>query len=260
MAFDQIATSVSIISTGLKSYQAISLTNFDTSAESVIAAGSAVEIANAFFLADSDDTPQASTWTAITTANTAYITLTPSGTAGSQIVTSKYSETAPVWSDSKQGWYLTAGSVIRYIGGVTKGSATQYNDAFVLFRRQDAAAIDVVFPNDVNITNDINVIGNIETHRTINVGPLGGNHLFANDITEGSAFTIIAGQFDIGDAVLVTGGIGITSGSTMIVSYATKTSSVNLSFFGLIAETGQWAQAAFGDGSGTVVQGISISW
>lgn len=141
MAGSQIATSVSILNS-LLGFQAMSLTNFDTSVESVIAAGSKVEIGSAFFTFSSDDTPQATTWTAITTANTAYITLTPSGTAGSQIVTSKYSDTAPVWSDSKQGWYLTAGSVIRYIGGVTKTSATQYDDAFVLgaIQQRDVAA------------------------------------------------------------------------------------------------------------------------
>ncbi len=138
MAGSQISTSVTIINS-LLGFQAMSLTNFDTSAESVIAAGSKVEIASAFFTFSSDDTPQATTWTAITTANTAYITLTPSGTAGSQIVTSKYSDTAPTWSDSKQGWYTSAASVVRYIGGVIKGSATQYDDAFVMDNTQFAA-------------------------------------------------------------------------------------------------------------------------
>lgn len=132
MAFSQIATSVSVISSGLKGYQSISLTNFTTSAESIIAAGSAVEIANAFFLAGTTLTPNATSWTAITTANTAYITLTPSGSAGSQTIAAAYSETAPTWSTSKQGWYTTAASVTRYIGGVTKGSATKYDDAFLL--------------------------------------------------------------------------------------------------------------------------------
>ena len=132
MAMAQIATSVSVISSGLKGYQAVSLTNFATSAQSVIASGSALEIANAFFLASSDTTPQASTWTAISTAATAYIKCLPSGTAGSQVITAQYSSTAPTWSDSKQGWYASAASVTRYIGGVTKTSATQYNAAFIL--------------------------------------------------------------------------------------------------------------------------------
>lgn len=151
MAFDQISTSVSIISSGLKGYQAVSLTNFGTSAESVIAAGSAVEITNAFFLASGDITPQASTWTAITTTNTAYITLTPSGSTGSQILTAKYNDTEPVWNDQKQGWYVSSGSVIRYIGGVVKNSDTKYDDAFLLESRQGELASAVMEIGDWNM-------------------------------------------------------------------------------------------------------------
>ena len=259
MSGQQISTSVTILNS-LLGFQAVSLTNFETSAESVIAAGSKVEIASGFFTFASDDQPQASTWTAISTGSTAYITLTPSGTAGAQIVTSKYSSVVPVWSDSKQGWYLSAASTIRYVAGVTKGSATQYNAPFTMVANQERTIDSMVLRQDLTVGNDINLTGNIETHRTINVGSVGGNHLFANDMTEATVFTTIAGQFDIGDAVLVTGGIGITSGSTMIVAYANKISGINLSFFGLIVETGQWSQASFGSASGTVVHGISISW
>jgi len=135
MSGSQIQTSVTILNS-LLGFQAISLTNFDSSAESVIAAGSKVEIAGAFFTFDSDETPQASTWTAISTGSTAYITCTPSGTAGSQIVTVKYSDTAPTWDDAKQGWYLSSGSTIRYVGGVYKEGATQYDSAFILDERK----------------------------------------------------------------------------------------------------------------------------
>ena len=131
MAGSQISTSVTIISS-LLGFQAVSLTALATSAQSLIAAGSKVEIASAFFTFGSNETPQASTWSAISTAATAYITLTPSGAAGSQTCLAQYSSTAPTWSTSKQGWYASAASVTRYIGGVTKGSATSYNDAFVI--------------------------------------------------------------------------------------------------------------------------------
>lgn len=138
MAGAQIATSLTIVNNML-GFQAISLTNFATSAQSLIAAGSKVEVGGSFFTFAGNDTPQASTFTAITTGETAYITLTPSGSAGSQILTSMYSDTAPEWSDSKQGWYLTAASVIRYIGGVYKESATQYERAFLLTAEQNQA-------------------------------------------------------------------------------------------------------------------------
>ena len=97
----QISTSVSIISS-LLGFQALSLSNMNTSAATVITAGSKVEIKSAFFNFSTDLTPNASSWTAIATANTAYLTLLPSGTAGSQIVSASWSVTAPVWSDSAQ--------------------------------------------------------------------------------------------------------------------------------------------------------------
>ena len=132
MAGSQISTSVTIINS-LLGFQAISLTNLHDTTATAIAEGSKVEIASAFFTFGSDETPQASTWTAIATGETAYITLTPSGTAGSQVVTAKWSATDPEWSDSKQGWYLTAGSTIRYVAGCTKGAtAASYLSKFVM--------------------------------------------------------------------------------------------------------------------------------
>jgi hypothetical protein len=131
MAGSQVTTSVSIIQ-ALNGWQALSLGTMDTSAASFITAGSRVEIASAFFLFATDDTPQATTWTAITTGQTAYISLTPSGTAGSQVVTSKWTDAAPVWSDSKQAWYASAGSSTRIIGGCYKSGATSYNGKFVM--------------------------------------------------------------------------------------------------------------------------------
>ena len=131
MAGSQISTSVTIVNS-LLGFQAVSLTEFGTSAQSLIAAGSKVEIAGAFFTFAGDDTPQASTWTAIGTGNTAYITLTPSGTAGSQIVTSMYSAADPTWRDDLQGWYGSAASGVRYVGGVYKAGATSYEQAFIL--------------------------------------------------------------------------------------------------------------------------------
>jgi hypothetical protein len=119
----QIPTSVTRLESML-GYQAVSLTNFDSSALSAIAAGSKVEIAGAFFTFMVDETIEASTWTSIVTGNTAYIALIPAGTAGSQTVTASYTATAPVWSTSKQGWYASAGSSTRVIGRVYKAEAT----------------------------------------------------------------------------------------------------------------------------------------
>lgn len=123
----QIQTSVTIISS-LLGFQAISLTDVTTSSASSIAAGSKVEIAGAFFHFATDCAPNASSWTAITTGTTAYLSLTPSGSAGTQIVSASYIVGPPVWSTSKQGWYASAGSVDRVIGSAYKVGPTSYQN------------------------------------------------------------------------------------------------------------------------------------
>jgi hypothetical protein len=130
MAGSQIATSVTILNS-LHGFQALSLTEYTTSAASAIAAGSVVEIAGAFFTFPSDEAINASSWTAITTATTAYIQLTPSGTAGSQIVSASYTSTASVWRDDMQGWYASVGSNIRVVGSVYKAGTTSYGPKYL---------------------------------------------------------------------------------------------------------------------------------
>lgn len=125
MAFLQIVTSVTIINSGLIGYSGISLTNFTTSAASNIASGSGIEIAGAFFKADADVIPNASSWTVITTATTTYLGLTPSGTAGSMLLTASWLNYAPTWSTSKQGWYASTSSNIRVVASAYKEGATR---------------------------------------------------------------------------------------------------------------------------------------
>jgi hypothetical protein len=115
----QIATSVTILNS-LKGFMALSLTNFTTSSASAIAQGSIVEVVGAYFNFSTDETINASSWTAISTGSTAYIALTPSGTAGSMIVTAAWQSTVPVWDTSKQGWYVSAASNIRVVASAYK--------------------------------------------------------------------------------------------------------------------------------------------
>jgi hypothetical protein len=125
--FNQIATSVTILQAGLIGYQGISLTDINSSSASLIASGSAIEIGGANFLASSDITPNASSFTVIVTGYSAYIGLVASGTAGSMILTASYyaaTTYTPYWSTSKQGWYSSSASLIRFIGGCTKINIT----------------------------------------------------------------------------------------------------------------------------------------
>ena len=131
MSTQQIATSVSILNS-LKGFQALTLSNPKTSAATVITDGGIVEIVGAFFRFTVDETPQASTWAAVATGATAYLTLLPTGGAGVQTLVTRWTDTAPEWNDTRQGWYTSAGSTIRHIGGCHKGGAASYQNKFIL--------------------------------------------------------------------------------------------------------------------------------
>jgi len=131
----QIVTSVTIINS-LLGYNGVSLTDYSTSALTTIAAGSKLEIGGAFFHWATAETPVASSWTAIATASTAYLKCTPSGSAGTQISTARWTADVPVWSTSKQGWYASAASVARVVASAYKTSATQQDKKRLLLGKQ----------------------------------------------------------------------------------------------------------------------------
>src|SRR3990167_1960681 len=103
-------------------YHAISLTNFDTDAAPDIAAGSKAEIGGALY--NFSGTTSISNFSAIATAASPYIYLTPAGTA----VTAAGTVGVLGESDSKQGWYSWAA---RAIGLLTKASTAGYADKAV---------------------------------------------------------------------------------------------------------------------------------
>jgi hypothetical protein len=84
-----------------KGQHQVSLTNYDTTAESQVAAGSVIEIGGALYTFDSNESITGSP-----SDGTVYIMAVPAGDS----VTCAYTNTAPTWSDSKQGWYGTGGT------------------------------------------------------------------------------------------------------------------------------------------------------
>jgi len=95
-----------------KGQHQVSLTNYNTTAESQVAAGSVIEIGGALYNFDSNELITGSP-----SDGTVYIMAVPSG----DIVTCAYTNTAPTWSDSKQGWYGTGATVNnRYLEFVMK--------------------------------------------------------------------------------------------------------------------------------------------
>jgi len=85
-----------------KGQHQVSLTNYSTTAESQVAAGSVIEIGGALYKFDSNESI-----TGTPSDGTVYIMAVPAGDS----VTCAYTNTAPTWSDSKQGWYGTGATV-----------------------------------------------------------------------------------------------------------------------------------------------------
>ena len=139
MAASQISTSVTIINS-LLGFQAISINGLQANTALSITAGSKVEVASAFYNFTTDTTPNASSWTAVTTGNNAYVILTPSGSAGSQILSASWTDTQPEWNDSKQGYYTSAGSNIRAVAFCNKGSNVEYDHKIILDNGQARGA------------------------------------------------------------------------------------------------------------------------
>jgi hypothetical protein len=178
MGATQIVTSVTIIQSFI-GQQAVSLTNYAASALSAIAAGSKLEVAGSFFTWGTSETPNASSFTAIATASTAYLQCTPSGTAGSMLLTSSWTSTAPVWREDKQGWYASAGSSVRVIGSVQKDSPTSQSRKH-LFRQESVSILsygdggtDVV--GNLDVTGGLDVTGAVSAASVMTSGIVEGD-------------------------------------------------------------------------------------
>ena len=113
-----------------KGLHQVSLTNYDNTSESQIAAGSVVECGGALFKFDSNESITGSP-----SDGTVYIRLVPAG----DTITAEYTKTAPTWSDSKQGWYGTGGDANkRYLEFViTRDSAVWMKRSFAKKRDKE---------------------------------------------------------------------------------------------------------------------------
>ena len=106
-------------------YMALSLTNFAADTLPAIAAGSLCEVGGTLFSFGIEEAITG--WAAIADDTDAYIKLVPAG-ATPDTVTAEFTDTAPTWSDAKQGWYGTVASANhRYIGGLYRDDAASFD-------------------------------------------------------------------------------------------------------------------------------------
>ncbi len=114
-------------------FQGLSLTNYDNTALPAIAAGSLVEVGGTLFKFGVE--LAITGWGAIANDTPAYIKLVPAGTTP-DTVTAEFTDTAPTWSDTKQGWYGTAADANhRYIGGLHRVDAATYYNKYLITKQ-----------------------------------------------------------------------------------------------------------------------------
>ncbi len=105
-----------------RGFMRVSLTNFSASAASNVATGSVMELAGSIYsFTDTTISLAAGTPSA---AQAVYYTIIPA--AGGTTCTVVMEGTAPTWVDSKQGYYASAASLTRYIGGTYLNSLTSF--------------------------------------------------------------------------------------------------------------------------------------
>ena len=140
----------------------VSLTEYDTTNEPSIAAGSVVEINGALFEAESDESISESP-----SDGDVYIKLIPDGLEA----TAEFTNDAPTWDDEKQGWYEsgTNNRYLNYIIDLDSGDYTKYkleNESTTL-----------------KVGGDINTKGEIQYQGTPIYGYMtDGTPLFAKEI------------------------------------------------------------------------------
>jgi len=91
----------------------VSLTNYNNTSLPAVAAGSVIEVNGALYKFTSEEVITGSP-----SDGTVYVYIDPA------TITAVFTNTSPTWSDSKQGWYGTSGTVnCRYIYILNKASA-----------------------------------------------------------------------------------------------------------------------------------------
>ena len=134
MSITQETVALSQIEKQRRHYQALSLTNFALTTLPAIAAGSRVEIGDTLFYVGVE---QAITgWGGIANSTAAYIRIIPQGDGPPETALAEFTDVAPTWSDSKQGYY-DATVAKRYIGGLYKDSGGLYTKKW-LYKGQEA--------------------------------------------------------------------------------------------------------------------------
>ncbi len=128
MANSQVTTRDTQLEKQRIGFLQLTLTNFASTSEPAIAAGSVVEVGGSLYVFSGDEAITG--WGAIGNDTDCYIRLPYNGA-----LTAEFTTVAPTWSASKQGWY---DGIKRYVAGLHRGAgAGDYEDKWIYQKSQD---------------------------------------------------------------------------------------------------------------------------
>lgn len=120
-----------------KNFHQLTLTDFNLTSESQIAAGSVIECNGAIYYFEEDESISGSP-----SDGAVYIMLVPSSDSNSDdFVYAEYTNTAPTWSDEKQGWYDSTGNYKYLKYGMLK-SGSSYVLKYEIIKMQNNQSVD----------------------------------------------------------------------------------------------------------------------
>ena len=141
-----------IIQQGLtdRGYMRVSLTNFASTAASAIGTGSVMEVAGSIY----QFTETAMSLAAGTASASVAIYFIAIPSAGGTAVTISMDSTAPTWVDAKQGFYASAASTSRYLGGAYIGTAATYFNKWI-YHESEKKVGAAIYGGNLDIQNGI---------------------------------------------------------------------------------------------------------
>jgi hypothetical protein len=137
----QVTIAASQIDKARLGLNTISLTHFTDTAEPSVAAGSKLECGGALYEATADET--ATGWAGVSASAIAWLLFTPAGATGAF----SYTNTAPTFSTSKQGWYIGDNRVVAML---YKDAASLYQFKNIIPPGQDALTFLAIINSTVN--------------------------------------------------------------------------------------------------------------
>jgi hypothetical protein len=220
-----------------KGLHQVSLTNYDNTSLPAIAAGSVIEVDDALYKFDSEEVIGGSP-----SDGTVYVKIIPSTTT----CTAEFTNTAPTWSDSKQGWYGTTTSAThRYLEFVMAKATALYSNKRV-FTHDDNIVLDILTATTINLTTSISPMQQFN------------NKIIATGTTSGAVWNTLSAIIPTTGNIIKINGAAYTSSVLRSLSYAERESTTLIRLWG-VTTAGTVADIMIQSG-GIISLNIAISW